>query len=168
MCHPACVGEDGPDGEDRVLAHAKSNSGALAPSLRYRIEGHEVEHGCETIPTCAIAWLGDAEGVSASDMLTDQEPEEQSARHEASEWLRSYLHDRGGAAPAGDVIKAAGRDGIASRTLQRSRKRARVETSRTKDAWTWALEDAPESSTDQGASQGATPSDTLDLGALPW
>ena len=39
MCHPACVGEDGPDGEDRVLAHAKSNSGALAPSLRYRIEG---------------------------------------------------------------------------------------------------------------------------------
>ena len=84
-------------------------------------------------------------------MLTDQEPEEQSARHEASEWFRSYLHDQGGTAPARDVIKAAERDGIASRTLQRSRKRAGVRTSRTKNGWVWTIEAAPEASTDQGA-----------------
>ena len=99
-------------------------------------------------------------------MLADQEPEERSARHEATEWLIGYLHDKGGTVPAGQIIKAAERDGIASRTLQRSRNRAGVRTSRTKNGWIWTLQAAPEASTDEGANQGAVPSDTMDLGAL--
>jgi hypothetical protein len=43
-------------------------------------------------------------------------------RSEAVEWLSRHLTDQGGEAIASDVIKAALRDGLAKRTIQRARK----------------------------------------------
>ena len=100
---------DDPDGNERLLAHPKSNTGAQAPTLRYRIERREIHHDGETIETCAVVWLGVAEGVTAADMLGEHEPEQRSERDEAAKWLEAYLRDRGGEAPAGETIKAPGR-----------------------------------------------------------
>ena len=37
------IAGDDPEDDDRLLVHCKSNTGQLAPALRYRIEGHEIE-----------------------------------------------------------------------------------------------------------------------------
>jgi len=57
-----------PDSYARVLAHAKSNVGALAPALRFRIEGREVVGG---VKTSGVVWCGEARGVSASDLVKE-------------------------------------------------------------------------------------------------
>ena len=67
------IAADDPDGDDRLIVHAKSNTGALAPTLRYRIEGRKIEHSGETIDIGGVAWLGEAEGVTATDVLADRE-----------------------------------------------------------------------------------------------
>ena len=96
------------------VSHAKSNTGALAPALRYRVEGCEIEHGGETIETCSVAWLGEAEGITAADVLADHEPEDRTARDEAAEWLVDYLEEHGGAVPAGGCISTAKKDQVAA------------------------------------------------------
>ena len=63
---------DEPEGYERILAHAKSNVGPLAPALRFRVEGREIggEVG-EPIKTSGVVWCGEAEGVSAADLVRE-------------------------------------------------------------------------------------------------
>lgn len=131
---------DDPDGDDRVIVHCKSNTGAYAPSLRYRIEGREIEIDGQTLSTCGVAWLGEAEGVTAADVLAETEPTERTERDEAVEWLVGYLEDQGGEANAGECIRAAEKDGIAKRTLQRARRKAKITLKKNGSfSWIWKL-----------------------------
>lgn len=153
---------EAPDGDGRVLAHAKSNTGALAPALRYRVEGREVEHNGEPIPTCGLAWLGEVEGLQAGDLLAPPEPEELGATDEARDWLVAYLDEHDGEAPAGQVIRAAERDGIARRTLQRARRAAGVETRKSGSggwAWSKAPTEGANASTHEGGALAPSNSD---------
>lgn len=56
------------------------------------------------------------------------EPEDNTRREIAAEWLLAYLYARGGAAPAGNIKKAAEAAGISIRTLHRARDRSGVRT----------------------------------------
>ena len=116
------IAADDPSGDDRLIVHAKSNTGALAPALRYRVEGREIEDDGQTIETCSVAWLGEAEGITAADVLADCDPEARTALDEAAKWLVDYLKEHGGEAPARECTRAAKKDLIAERTLQRVRK----------------------------------------------
>ena len=150
---------DDPEGNERLLAHPKSNTGEQAPTLRYRIEGREIHHDGERIETCAVVWRGVAEGVTAADMLGENEPEQRRERDEAAKWLEAYLRDRGGEAPAGETIKAAREDGIAKTTLYRARKATGVKSRKSgvRGAWVWTLEADASASEDSAASRDEEP-----------
>lgn len=150
---------DAPDGAERVLVHAKSNTGELAKALRYRVEGTVVTTGELELPTCRAALLGELEGVSAAEMLDPPEPGERSATEEAAAWLRAYLEDEGGEASAQDCMNAARRNlpDISKRTLQLARKAAGIATAKSGGPgrpWVWRLPDAEDDC------KGATPTDT--------
>jgi len=153
---------DDPDGDDRLLVHAKSNTGALAQTLRYRIEGRDIEHAGEAIDTCGVAWRGVADGVTAADVLADREPSERGATDEAAAWLKEYLRERGGEAPARECMRDASRDlATPKRTLQSARRQAGIETAKSGgpgSPWLWRLpnDDA----------KGASPSETRNVSAL--
>jgi hypothetical protein len=115
---------DDDTGQVRVIACVKANLAVEPPSLTYRLEsapGSDVAR---------VVW-GDASQHSAADLLrTGDVQEDHSERDEAVGWLRGYLTDQGGSAPAADVVKAARADGIAERTLKRARHRAGVTSKR--------------------------------------
>ncbi len=153
---------DAPDGAERVLVHAKSNTGELAKALRYRVEGIVVTAGELELPTCRAALLGELEGVSAAEMLDPPEPGERSATEEAAAWLRAYLEDEDGEAIAEDCMKAARRNlpHISKRTLQLARKAAGISTTKSGGPgrpWVWRLADA------EGEHKGARPTNTRSL-----
>jgi hypothetical protein len=116
------------DGERRVLAHAKSNLGPLAPSLAYRIESATVRHGDLAIPVSRLVCEGEST-IGASELLIPSVSEDRTEVEIAAEWLADHLGD-GDWRPAGEVREAAKADGIASRTLQRAMARAGVEAKR--------------------------------------
>jgi hypothetical protein len=61
---------DDEDGPTRILAHAKCNYGPLAPSQRLRVEGREItDDDGVAISTSGIAWLGEAPGLNAFDLV---------------------------------------------------------------------------------------------------
>ena len=119
------VARDPDDEARRIFAVTKMNLAAEPPSLAYRLVDDPTNH-------CArIEWEPVPVEHTATSLLREPvDEDERSERDEAVEWVLSYLEERGGAARAGDAIKAARRDGIAERTLQRARKRAGVTSER--------------------------------------
>ena len=137
-CDPGSVDDAAPE---RLLSHGKSNYGALAPMLRLRLEGREVETPDGPAPTVSVAWLGEVEGLTLADVLApNEETTECPERDEAVDWLNSYLAEHNGEAPAGEVIEAARRDGITKSTLYRARKRAGVISAKSSfhGGWIWS------------------------------
>jgi hypothetical protein len=114
------VAPDPDDDTVRVLACLKSNLGPEPPSLQYALDDH-TDSG-----VARVVW-GETSEHRAGDLLCAVGGDaERGERDEAVEWLQGYLTEQGGAAPAGEILKAAKRDGIADRTLRRARQRAGV------------------------------------------
>lgn len=131
-----CGPDPGDDtGRRNVFASSKSNLARTPPSLAYTLEPGG---GC-----ACVAWHGES-GLRASALLADPETaDERAERDEAAEWLAAWLSGHGGEGKAGDIIRAAAKDGIVPRTLQRARRKAHVSTERVgygrDGCWVWRL-----------------------------
>ena len=123
-----------PSGQTRVLAPVKTNLAKRPRSLAYRLAEAD---GC-----VRVEWLGPSDRRAADLLTDDQARDEQTDRDEAADWLTGYLKDHGSEDRAGDIIKAAAKDGIAQHTLQRARRRAGVITAKASfgGGWVWRLD----------------------------
>lgn len=143
------VAVDPDDDTRRIFAPLKCNLAATPDALAYRL----VSSG----EVAKVQWEGTV-AHSASDLLSRRDDDdERSERDEAAEWLADYLTANGGEAKAGDVIRAASRDGIAKTTLHRARKRAGVGTVKSglHGGWTWQLDSRRfHEGSEESASQG--------------
>ncbi|MDQ0684856.1 hypothetical protein QFZ56_003819 [Streptomyces achromogenes] len=132
------------ESDEQVMTQTKNSLGSLdLPSLAYRIEGYDVPTPKGMANVGRLTFTGVSQRTVEDTLATPVDREEVSERDEAAEWLRGYLTDAGGEAASADLFKAAERDGIAKRTLQRARSRLGV-TSRQSGfgkskAWVWAL-----------------------------
>ncbi len=138
------VGADPEDdtGRTRVLASVKCNLAPRPPALAYRLDADEL-HGC-----VRVNWQG-ISARRAADLLADRGTEdERTERDEAAEWLTAWLTDNGGEGKAGEIIKAAEKDGIGRYALHRAKRRAHVTTAKSslRGGWLWRL-DLPEDCT---------------------
>jgi AAA domain len=138
---------DDPDGEQgrrRVLAHVKSNDGPEMPSLLYEIApillpatGVDPE-----VETSRLELIGesphDGRALLASASTSD---EERTALDNAVEFLLGELGNDGQRYLVEDLFKAARRNGISDRTLQRARKAIGAQTEKAGfgRGWEWWL-----------------------------
>lgn len=129
---------DGERGEQRVLAHFKSNYGKPAASLSYEVTTREI--GSSFAPTLQ------ENGESAHDaaaLLSAPIGEERSALDEAKEFLVEEL--RNGIRPVAELFPAARAAGISETTLKRAKNvlevGSRKEEGTTKGGWLWHLPD---------------------------
>ena len=120
--------DDDQEGTGRVLAHAKSNLGALAPSLLYGVEGATVNHGDLEIPTARLVCEGECD-VRAGELLSPPAGEDRTEVEIAMDWLADHLGDGEWheTSTIRDEAKAAD---IAPRTLQRAMARLGIEAKR--------------------------------------
>ncbi|MDQ3276025.1 MAG: AAA family ATPase [Actinomycetota bacterium] len=128
------IAPDPDDDTQRVLATVKNNLAPEAPSITYRLENTETG-------AARVVW-GEASEHQAADLLRPAESDDdRSERDEAGEWLIDYLNEHGGEAPAGEVIGAAMKAGLAKHSVQRARKRAGVESRKSSmgGGWVWAI-----------------------------
>ena len=91
---------------------------------------------------------------SISDLLADSDDlGERADRDEAEDWLRTYLEERGGEAPAADIRKDCQKDGISYDTLKR-RPCERLGVVKAKagmrGGWLWSLPSAVTDSAGRG------------------
>jgi hypothetical protein len=124
----------------RLLAHAKTNFGEIAPALRYRIEGRTVDGPEGPIKTSGIVWFGEVSGVRADDLLVKPTSgEEQNQREEAAAWLKEVLGK--GPQPAKKVLREARENGISEGTLLRAKRGLGVKSVKTAydGPWCWTL-----------------------------
>ncbi|URN12501.1 AAA family ATPase [Streptomyces radiopugnans] len=128
--------------EEQVMTQTKNSLGRLdLPSLAYRIEGADVPTRKGTANVGRLVFTGISERTVEDTLATTVDPDEASERDEARDWLIGYLTEQGGEAPAGDVIKAAERDGFSKRTVQRARAKAGVKSQKSGfgKGWVWVL-----------------------------
>lgn len=151
---------DDETGVIRFLAHAKANLSAYAPTLRFRIEGRIVDSPRGPIHTSAVAWMGEAQGVAASELLTREDPEDRTAVREAEEWLRDFL--AGGDRPANEGYGEGAKVGIARRTLERAKAKLGVRSRKRDDGWRWTLPEDRQPHSEKALYRGVG-----DLGDLP-
>jgi AAA domain len=137
---------DGEEGNQRVLAHIKCNVAPLAPSLVYSVApivlpatGSDPE-----VETSRLELIGESPHNGRALLATASEEERSSALDDAREFLLAELED-GQRRPAEELFKAARRNGISDRTLQRARKTlgAKTEKAGFGRGWEWWLAKAP-------------------------
>ncbi len=112
------VGRDPENAEHRILAISKSNVGRIATSMRWKIE--EAPNGVGR-----VKWLGEAENISAEDLVSDaQGSEGRSKRAQAEGLLRDLLNDDrySGQITIKDAQSLALDFDISPKTLQRAAK----------------------------------------------
>lgn len=132
---------DEPDGDQRVLAHAKSNLAPLAASLALRVVAPPAPGGQPRLEV-----LGEVDH-SARDLLNEQAVEP-AARDDAKEFLLEALAD--GPRPAKELFREAREAGVSEITLRRAAKALGVTRRRVPQRggargggwWEWALPDA--------------------------
>jgi hypothetical protein len=153
------LGEDPHDADstDRILAHAKSNVGPKAVSVRLRVEGRTVEvNDGDRIKTSAIAWRGDATDVKAEDLIAPRDNAGDTAGEtKAVGILRDML--RAGPVPADEAERTLTAAGVKEGAWRRAKKLLDVTSIKTgfKEGWLWAL---PEHAKGNDGDLGATPS----------
>lgn len=128
--------------DEQVMTQTKNSLGRLdLPSLAYRIEGYDVPTPKGLANVGRLTFTGISQRTVEDTLAAPVDREEISERDEAAEWLRGYLTDSGGEASAGDVLKAAKRDGFAERTVQRARHKVGVKSQRSGfgKEWVWTL-----------------------------
>jgi RecA-family ATPase len=119
---------DPDDPDRRVLARVKCNLAAPVPSLAYQL----VPVGSSV----RVEWIGTSEHTA--DALVNTVPErDDGAIADAETWLRDFLAKA--AKPARDVYREARKDGIADRTLERTKARLKIRSQKGPGGWTWAL-----------------------------
>lgn len=119
------------DNECRVMTQAKNSLGRSdLPSLSYNIVSADVEtrHGVAHVGR--FVFLGRSARTVDEILAAGQDRGDLGERDEAADWLRGYLMDKGGEAPAKDVKAAAQADDISARTLQRAMSKAGVVSER--------------------------------------
>ncbi|MDH2391258.1 AAA family ATPase [Streptomyces sp. HNM0663] len=128
--------------EEQVMTQTKNSLGRLdLPSLSYRIEGFDVHTRKGVANVGRLAFTGISERSVEDTLAAPVDRDEAGERDEAAAWLVDYLTDHGGEAPAGDVIKAAEKDGFAKRTIQRARSKVGVTSQKSGfgKGWAWVL-----------------------------
>ncbi|WP_415947742.1 AAA family ATPase [Streptomyces sp. KLOTTS4A1] len=128
--------------EEQVMTQTKNSLGRLdLPSLSYCIEGFDVHTRKGVANVGRLVFTGISERSVEDTLSAPVDRDEAGERDEAAAWLVDYLTDQGGEAPAGEVIKAAERDGFAKRTIQRSRAKVGVTSQKSGfgKGWAWVL-----------------------------
>ncbi len=125
------------------MTQVKNNQGRDdLPSLRYIIESAEIATRKGIAVTAKFTFTGTSER-SVADILRDggQTDDERSERDAAAEWLTGYLTAHDGEAKAAEIFKAAKKDELSERTVQRARTRAGITSVRTGfgEGSTWTL-----------------------------
>lgn len=126
-------------GGGRVLARGKSNIGRDDGGFRYDLQVLQVQPGIETTH---VLW-GNRMAGSARDILAQAETienlDDRSASNEASAWLQHQLAT--GPQKANDLLQAAKRDGISTKSLRTARKKLGVQSTKGAFAggWVWHL-----------------------------
>jgi hypothetical protein len=131
----------GEAGNRRVLAHAKCNLGALAPSTSYRIEARKVQAACGTIETSIAVRHGDTDTRAADLLGNAATTSEAGARSEAAEFLTAELAD--GRVHVKELQKRAEAASINWRTAERAKQQLGIRARRTGNQWGWELPNAP-------------------------
>ena len=127
------------DGEDRVLARAKSNISKDDGGVTYRVESAVIANN---IHATRIVWGETVEG-SAREILGEVEAEpdngESTEREDAEQFLRDLLAD--GPVPTKQVRTDAAGAGYAWRTIERAKKSIGVvaEKRGMQEGWVWRL-----------------------------
>jgi hypothetical protein len=135
------LGSDADDreGSTRILAHAKCNVGPLAPALRLRVEGREVEapDGLRVM-TSGLVWCGEASGVTAADLVATPDEEAEDVT-EAIELLRGLLAD--GPVLSTEVERELRDARIAVRAWRKAKRRLGVRSDKRgfRGPWFWQL-----------------------------
>jgi hypothetical protein len=143
------VGRD-PDAESRrVLASTKSNLTVEPAAMAFEL----VDHG----GVARVDWQGPVRH-RAEDLLHPDDREDRAERDYAAQWLRSYLGEQGGQAPAGDIFKAGAAAGFERHTLRRAQRRAGARPRKTafSGPWMWTL--AGEDDEDDSSVSPSSPS----------
>lgn len=119
-CRSVLRVDDDPEspGPRFLLSCVKSSLAAKPATLRYRIEGVELEQDDEIISTSRIVWDGESTWTAEALAAQSAGGEETARSDEAKDWLRHALAQ--GPRSAKELFRAAEADGIARRTLQRA------------------------------------------------
>jgi hypothetical protein len=127
---------DEPDGDRRILAHAKSNLGSLAPSLAFALESVRVAASGGKVGK--IQELG-VSPHRAEDLLRIEPRERGVKLASAIAFLKEELQEGQGLAK--DLIEKAKHASISEQTLKRARQELRVESTKLDfdRGWSWSL-----------------------------
>jgi hypothetical protein len=127
---------DDPDGNRRVLAHAKSNLGSLAPSLAFAVEGVTLTDS--SIEAGLIRELG-VSHHRAEDLLSIERRERGAKLAQAMAFLEEELRE--GPEPVRDLTEKAKKSAISAETLKRARNELGVKSTKLDfgGGWEWSL-----------------------------
>ncbi|WP_376697238.1 AAA family ATPase [Wenzhouxiangella sp. EGI_FJ10305] len=117
------VAKDQDDEDRRLLLPSGSNIAPDIGGLAYRIVTNDTRVG----PVAVLDWDPDPVDVDASDAL-QPDSDERDEKNEAVDWLQDMLAH--GPMKAAEIKKAANKEGLAWRTVQRARRQAGVESVR--------------------------------------
>ena len=118
------------DDDGRVMTQVKNSLGRDdLPSRTYEINSTRIEVTDGITDVGVFTFTGESERT-VSDVLGARAEVEVDTQNGAAKWLAAYLVERGGEAPAREVLAAGQAVGIGDRTLQRARKRAGVTSKR--------------------------------------
>jgi hypothetical protein len=107
------------DDPARFLAHGKSNLGALAATVSWRIESDEVPFEGGTISTARVVWNGEV-GTTARELLADGGAGSPTKLHqEIEDFLREQVLGRG-PVDASAVLAEARERGLVDKTVRRA------------------------------------------------
>ncbi|MBU5944914.1 AAA family ATPase [Streptomyces sp. PAM3C] len=129
------------DNDCRVMTQEKNSLGRMdLPSLAYNIETTEIPTKKGIASVGRFVFLGQS-ARSVKEILAQGQDTDRGERDEAGAWLVDYLTDNGGEASAGDIIKAAEKDGFAKHTIQRARSKVGVTSQKSGfgKGWVWVL-----------------------------
>ncbi len=128
------VAKDPEDEQRRVLAPVKSNLGAPAPALAFRLEGDAATGAV------SVVWLGATERTADELLAMPASVEERTAVEEGGRFLTGVLAD--GPIPANEVQRQARAAGFSEPTLRRVKKALGVRAHRrgfNPGVWVWSL-----------------------------
>jgi hypothetical protein len=127
---------DDPNGNRRILAHAKSNVGPLASSLAFTIDGISLPRS--GVETARMNQSG-ASPYRAEDLLSIERPERGAKLAQAMAFLDDELQE--GPSLVEELTEKAQKLGISKQTLKRAREQLGVETGKLDfdRGWVWSF-----------------------------
>jgi hypothetical protein len=123
------VVEDPEDADRRLLLPVKNNL-AAAPGLAFRIASGPNKAGF-------AVWEEGTVSTTIGEVESDDGSDDGSALQEAVDWLRAYLSE--GEVQASEGKKKSRADGIKERTLDRAKRKLRVQSFQKDRSWWWRL-----------------------------